>query len=116
MTIKIERDAILCVMNNHDNGASSPADYDDFCLKKKTTLRDLVPKVEVHSSIHSRTPDLDDTDDESTVSTFSSTSTSTAGAKYVSFAEPLVTEVRIRPPTLRKHVRDLFYSVEETQR
>lgn len=113
MTIKIERDAILCVINNNNDITSSSS---SSSMTSKTTS--LSKSKEVFDLIHSfdySKPELDETDDESTFSS-SSCSSSTLGGKCVSFADPIVTEVRYRPRTLRRCVRSLFYSVEQTQR
>jgi len=58
-------------------------------------------------------PELVLSDDESSVSSCSIDSTS---SRRVSFRYDLVTEVRLRPRTLQKDIRKLFYSYDETQR
>lgn len=120
MTIKIERDAVLCVINNNRNDEStsslchkslkdSPLLSDD-CLKLER-LSDFLPQAGYFRGTDA--PELDDTDDESSIS---SSVSSCSTAKGVRFVDPLVTEVRYRPRTLRKDVTSLFYTVEETQR
>lgn len=121
MTIKIERDAILSVIN-HGNLPSPPChnplsssysseDDDDCLLREKLRSRyDDHDSSMVDFFRETLTPELDETDDDdSTVSSCSTT-------KGVRFADPLVTYVWWRPRTLKKHIRDLFYTVEETQR
>jgi len=58
-------------------------------------------------------PELVLSDDESSVSSCIIDSTS---SRRVSFRYDLVTEVRLRPRTLQKDIRKLFYSYDETQR
>lgn len=58
-------------------------------------------------------PELDDTDDDSTVSSYSASTTTSKG---VSFATSIVTEVHYRPRTSKKDKSSLYYSVQETAR
>lgn len=117
MTIKIERDAMLCVINNNSNSETSS---EPPCCKPLRPSVDIDPLSDPSSIQKSQalgyhhhdtttTPELYETDDESSISSCST-------AKGVTFAEPLVTQVRTRPRTKKAHLRSLFYTYEETQR
>lgn len=123
MTINIQREALNCItrgatapLNLHhaesylplesnpsqESGESQPLD------KRLAVDNEPVDDVTDESSY----PELDLTDDDSSVSSYSISSTS---SRRVTFREELVTEVWLRPRTLRRDIRDLFYSYEETQ-
>ncbi len=129
MTIKIDRDAVLTLVENRDISNVDSVSLGALAACYPITVspsgrmccrtfhEENVKSVffELTSKAHGElSPELDDTDDESTVSS-GSCSTATA-AKGVTFAEPLVTEVRFRPRTKKQRIRSLFYSYEETQR
>eukprot|EP00551_Chaetoceros_affinis_P010890 CAMPEP_0203683054 /NCGR_PEP_ID=MMETSP0090-20130426/47318_1 /ASSEMBLY_ACC=CAM_ASM_001088 /TAXON_ID=426623 /ORGANISM="Chaetoceros affinis, Strain CCMP159" /LENGTH=281 /DNA_ID=CAMNT_0050552175 /DNA_START=636 /DNA_END=1481 /DNA_ORIENTATION=- len=134
MTIKIERDAILSVVNSRQQSPVStdspshcyPLSADSSCSRSynETTTDNKSYFFELATTCSSKLdddesqqPELDDTDDESTSTCTSSIiSTSSSKGASVTFCEPLVTEVRTRPRTLKRHVRALFYTYEETQR
>lgn len=105
----INRDAILSVinsrLNSRDEGLSIPKGLP--CISFGL---DYLPKALPYVA-----PELEDTDDDSSISSCS-VSTTTTNAKGVSFAAPLVTEVRYRPWTLKKHKAKLYYTVQETAR
>jgi len=129
MTIKIEREAMLSVVNSQQHPSSESPSYcyplsvlssrsgSDCCRpsshdepSKSSVFFELTSKQ--HGELRCQSPpppELDDTDDESTIDSWTV-------AKGVTFADPLVTEVRTRPRTLKKNVRSLFYTYEETQR
>lgn len=123
MTIKIERDAILCVINKNRTSKTD----DSFSGNLPSSLQSAKLASPYHKSLqpprhetnlffsYQTAPELDETDDDSTV-TSSSCSSSTVGVKGVSFAEPIVTQTWWRPRTLRKSVKSFYYTVEETQR
>lgn len=117
MTVKIERDALNCITNgtprdlHHDQKSSA-----NTCLSLNyssppetvkilgtETSRDVVVE-------ESSYPELDMTDDDSSVSSYS-----IQPGRRVTFHSELITEVRTRPKTSKKDVRKLFYSYEETQ-
>lgn len=104
MTIKIEREALLSLTDTQrDSILTRGFPVISFGLDYLPTKACPPP------------PELDDTDDDSTVSSCSS-STTTSTVKCVSFAAPLVTEVRYRPRTLRRNKTLLYYTVEQTSR
>lgn len=121
MTIKIERDALLCVLSDHTHPSS------------RSLLNPLSPKeVEIKSSLLSGScndafvlplqysygdVDCESLYDDCTVTTASSSIVSFEPEdKRVSFAECLVTEERTRERTPREEISSLFYSCEETRR
>jgi len=126
MTIKIEREALLTVLSRapqqplHQGVDEARGEPDDGfvlvslpkpkrgCLEGESSV--LLQRLSTCESF--------DDDDCCTVTSASTSSTSSflEPSRSVSFAEPLVTEVRTRPRTLREEVSGLFYSVEETQR
>lgn len=131
MTIKIEREAVLCVTsgashlpsrdyhNSHrptldDSGEStarSPTLVSSLIWGKKPIVGNIgKPTV---SELDQHLPELDDTDDDSTIS---SSSSNGSVARSVTFADALVTEVRTRPRTSTKDIKTLFYSYDDTQR
>ena len=149
MTIKIERDAFLYVIDGVLHSSSSnyqgssrlpPSDGDGDLVVYSSTHGaaisvpsddecESIPKSSV-SLLRRRTtpttsifedplevPDLELLDDD-TVSSCSSGGSfvSEDRRRSVSFASPLVTEVRTRPRTLPEDLRTLFYSYDETQR
>jgi len=77
---------------------------------------DHIPETRLKGSTTTSCPDLALTDDDnSSVSSFSSFSTSTAD-KTVSWSTPLVVEVRTRERTRPEDLSLLFYTCQETQR
>jgi len=139
MTIKIEREAVLKVIgapqSPHHHVVRSPCltsitdrSDDIVYFKSCRDLQESLPWLEGNdckrSCPNDDFPDLEDTDDE-TCTTVSScadstdlrlTSSSSSRGSTVSFAYPLVTEVKTRPRTRAEDVSSLFYSCEETQR
>lgn len=121
MTVKIEREAVLRVINNNNGASLEPPCYqplrDDDCSSGVTPIHqskgldidDYNHSAGCTSRLHRETPELDETDDDSTVSSCST-------AKGVTFATPLVTEVRLRIRTKKIFLRDYYYTTEETQR
>ena len=105
MTIKIEREALQCITNdtplcNVSMGGEQQVDHiPESRLKDSTSYPEL---------------DLTECDDDSSVSSFSFSSSTTE--RSVTWANPLVTDVRYREPTKATEVRGLFYSYEQTQR
>mmetsp|Transcript_29292 Transcript_29292/g.33986 ORF Transcript_29292/g.33986 Transcript_29292/m.33986 type:complete len:320 (+) Transcript_29292:52-1011(+) len=146
MTIKIERGAILCVINGSNGNRfqhSSPPlssrgpaddDDDDFYPSKPCPLSTSQQKVVSEDSpLHYPIGlmGLRGLDDTCSTSTSASTepgledtddddstvsSCSSSTIKWVKFSDPIVTEIRFRPRTEDKDIRSLFYSYEETQR
>lgn len=126
MTIKIERDALLCVLSNgplqpplqaqQAPGVDKPIGDDSSSLPCAWVVStgDSVPNL--------RIPTVEKTesfDDDCTVSTAASSLSSDSlelDERRVTFAEPLVTDVRTRPRTKREEVPNLFYSCGETAR
>ena len=117
MTIKIEREALECITNDalHRTnttlatavellkGLDSDGDSDSTSPTSISDDTDSYPELEAAS------------DDDSTVSSYSSSST-TSGNRVVSWADELVSEVRVRERTRLEDVRGYYYSYEETQR
>lgn len=104
MTIKIEREALQCITNDTSE-----------CILPSLEEQpvDRLPELSFNKGLDY--PELDLTEcDDSSVSSYSFTS-STA-ERTVSWATPLVVEVRTRPRTKAMDVRQLFYSYEETLR
>ena len=104
MTIKIEREALLSLTDTQSESILTRGFPVIQCGLDHLPSKGCPPP-----------PELDDTDDDSTVSSCSS-STITSSVKSVSFAAPLVTEVRYRPRTLNGNKTLLYYTVEETSR
>lgn len=122
MTIKIEREALLCVLTQPpcpDDGdeyvnVSCGKDRESPCffVGDKGESSDLVEKLRRPIRCES----FDSLDDD-TVTTASCSSASSLGEdKRVSFAQELVTEVWERPRTPPEDVPDLFFSASETTR
>eukprot|EP00979_Chaetoceros_neogracilis_P011322 scaffold2753_cov238-Chaetoceros_neogracile.AAC.11 len=101
MTIKIEREALQCITN------------DEVCCLSDEQQVDRTPgprsKLDDPSC-----PELELTDDDSSVSSYSFSCSTTD--KRVTWSNPLVMEVRTRERTKPEDVKLLFYSYEETQR
>eukprot|EP00559_Dactyliosolen_fragilissimus_P006786 CAMPEP_0184871482 /NCGR_PEP_ID=MMETSP0580-20130426/40745_1 /TAXON_ID=1118495 /ORGANISM="Dactyliosolen fragilissimus" /LENGTH=238 /DNA_ID=CAMNT_0027374147 /DNA_START=408 /DNA_END=1121 /DNA_ORIENTATION=- len=141
MTIRIEREAFVQVIDGNaiptssceqtsfnslkDAGKSElidirshycHRDYSNSPLSRVDVSSKILPVPLIDSSLIQ--PDLVETDDDYTVgSTCSSETTiSIDHGRRVTFASPLITEVRTRPRTLPEEVHNLFYSYEETQR
>jgi len=134
MTIKIEREAMVCVVgallsplsSNYpvslplsSNGESATASSVSW-LNWDQSHVDAIGKpneTELYGSSHMHLPELEDTDDEeSTIASSVSSFSASDAPRSVSFCEPLVTDIRTRPRTEPEDVRTLFYSYEETQR
>ncbi|EEC49359.1 predicted protein [Phaeodactylum tricornutum CCAP 1055/1] len=118
MTIKVEQDTLLQVLQNHHQHQSfepvgpqedylvidfcKPIGSDDFCVEKL------------------RSPTDDEDDSVYTISTASLSDTfsdvDSTCERRVSFAENLVTDVWTRPFTPKEEISDLYYSTMETQR
>ena len=125
MTVKIEREALLCVLTQPpclDDGdeyvnVSCGKDDESPCIfvgdKGESESADfLVEKLRRPTRCES----FDSLDDD-TVTTASSSSASSCGDdKRVSFAEQLVTDVWERPRTPPELVPTLFFSASETTR
>jgi hypothetical protein len=127
MTIKIEREALLCVLSRpprHQPGEPYDEFVDATCSKEDDVASGpcvYLGKVQGDDSLRSlRIPTVEKCesfDDDCTVTTASSSAASSLyDDKRVSFADPLVTEVFTRPRTPREEISKLFYSCEETQR
>lgn len=110
MTIKVEQEVVLRVVQN-SNASHPPLPVgDDFLLvdfRKPSNDFDGVEKI----------LSADDDDDSIfTISTASLSDTDSEIQRRVSFAEDLVSEEWTRPFTPKDEVSSLFYSTEETQR
>uniref|UniRef100_A0A7S1ZAS3 Uncharacterized protein n=1 Tax=Trieres chinensis TaxID=1514140 RepID=A0A7S1ZAS3_TRICV len=129
MTIKIEREAVLYILDGESSSQpQSPPLPDPESHDEEAEIVVYRPKEEAAvtapstapclfrpptcDDFFSSTPDLVDSDVESDVSSDIGDAYSTRG---VTFAFPLVTEVRSRPRTPRHDLRSLFYTHEETQ-
>jgi len=104
MTIKIEREALQCITNDVPLCATPLSDEQQV---------DRIPEPRLKGCSTSF-PDLELTDDDSSVSSYSFSSSTTE--RRVTWSTPLVTEVNTRERTKIEDVRLLFYSHEETQR
>lgn len=119
MTITIEREALLSIANTNNNTSPQcPKDAGDIILDNHSSKECVSwrPVSLEHSEEYlpyrvssCPIPDLDDTDDDSSCY-------SCDNERRVSFASPLVTEVRTRPRTRQSDLKCLFYSYEDTQR
>lgn len=115
MTIKVEQEALLCVLESQPQHAPlGPAlkncgGYLLVDFRKPINSEDFsVEKI--------RTVTSDDEDSIFTLSTASISDSDSELDRRVSFSEDLVTEVWTRPFTPKEEVANLFYSTEETQR
>ncbi len=128
MTIRVEREALLTVINTSQsssiNGSlrtttkslsSKPCnpcirDEDEFVIV------DSVPTKEFYSDFIRGSTGDDDLASLCTLSTSSTSSSSDASSeRRVTFADQLVTDVWTRDRTLPEDVSNLFYSAIETQ-
>lgn len=143
MTIKIEREAVLCVLRGpeDDDKATSNSQYADFehtpigSQQGFDEANRAFPSLRADSPVtpcqlflvgHERQANACDSqqivsehsDDDSLSSTTTdeSLASSCTSTKSVSFADELVSEVRTRPRTPTEDLPELFYTTEETQR
>jgi len=134
MTIKIEQEAIIRVLDTarlslpcHTHSPLLPPSAESILLRKAAALPSPAPYVDsVLKPTHddddvAYCPDLlplDSDDDCISLSSCSSASFCSGRSieRRVSFAEPLVTEVRTRPRTRNCDKRLLFYTQAETDR
>lgn len=105
MTIKIEREALQCITNDTHQ-------YNLPMLGGQQV--DHIPESRLKDTTSCPELDLTECDDNSSVSSFSFSSSTTE--RSVTWSNPLVSEVRYRPRTKTKDLRRLFYSYEQTQR
>jgi len=105
MTIKIEREALQCITNDTPLCTVSMGGEQQVDHIPESRLKDSTSYPEL---------DLTECDDDSSVSSFSFSSSTTE--RSVTWANPLVTDVRYREPTKATEVKGLFYSYEQTQR
>ena len=106
MTIKVEREALLRVL---ERPPQSTALTEDFLLVDCGNLID--------SNAQKARTDDDSVFTLSTASSFSDTdSEPEEEERRVSFAEELVTDEWTRPFTAKEDLHQLFYTTEETQR
>lgn len=105
MTIKIEREALQCISNDVSLCSTPLGDEQQV---------DRIPEPRLKVCSTTSFPDLELTDDDSSVSSYSFSSSTTE--RRVTWSTPLVTEVNTRERTKLEDVRVLFYSHEETQR
>eukprot|EP00339_Tiarina_fusa_P015456 CAMPEP_0117030848 /NCGR_PEP_ID=MMETSP0472-20121206/22234_1 /TAXON_ID=693140 ORGANISM="Tiarina fusus, Strain LIS" /NCGR_SAMPLE_ID=MMETSP0472 /ASSEMBLY_ACC=CAM_ASM_000603 /LENGTH=209 /DNA_ID=CAMNT_0004739039 /DNA_START=43 /DNA_END=669 /DNA_ORIENTATION=+ len=118
MTIKIERDALLCVLSRPPSLPSSSrrcgttiSDDEEFVL---VDIPKSFPEYHFDKSLR-RSPSEDD-HSLCTLSTDSLSDSSLSIERRVSFSTPLVTEEWTRPWTAKEDISNLYYSTEETQR
>ena len=144
MTIKIEQEAILRVLNtarsslpyhpNHDDprkppstGGSGETTHEPPSLPlcrvgDVSVVPSVLKPTGEKPSNHDFCPDLLslDSDEEDCISLSSCSSASSCGGRgherRVAFATPLVTEVKTRPRTAEEEKGLLFYSEKETSR
>lgn len=129
MTIKIEREALICVLSRPPSTPSTsrtPCDATTIPSVDEEFVLVDVPKsltpgsgdvfFNEGSCFRRRSPSWA-SDDDCTHSTGSlSTDTSYSIERQVSFSSTLVTEEWTRPRTPKEDVPNLFYSTDETQR
>ena len=121
MTIKIERDALLCVLSRPPCQPSSSGccDLSTIPVDEEFVLVDIPKSFTEQQPFDRCCLRRSDSDDQSlcTLSTDSlSTDSSLSIERRVSFSSSLVTEEWTRPWTPREEISTLFYSTEETQR
>jgi len=128
MTIKIEREAVLYVLSrpastgyqsHYDTSRLQPYD-DEAEIVVNPSKEDAVVLVPISPSRYNDKralrvetvpePTCKNTNDDCV------RESPTVPDRRVSFAQPVVTDVRTRPRTLPEDVRALFYTYEETQR
>ena len=112
MKLHHDAESILSSINNRFNSSLD----ESVSIKEKRWLASGLPVIKYGLDyLPNNPPELDDTDDDSSISSNSVSTTSSKG-KGVSFAAPLVTEVRFRPRTLKMNKSELYYTVQETAR
>lgn len=120
MTIQIQREAVLYVLSrppreHYDSSRLRP--YDDEAEIVVNPSKDDTVLIPI-SYNDSRSLLVEDVPEPSYKNTNDDCirDSPTEPGRRVSFARPLVTEVRTRPRTLSEDLRALFYTYEETQR
>jgi len=123
MTIRIEREALLTVINTSQRDTTKTAPTSSFssnscypCIEDEFVIVDSLPTKD---TIPNSTKD----DETASLCTLSTSSTSYIDSssdvstveRSVSFAPQLVTDVWTRERTLPEEVSNLFYSATETQ-
>jgi hypothetical protein len=119
MTIKIEREALLCVLSRPPSllssrrcGSTTISDDDEeFVL---VDIPKSFPEYHFDKTLR-RSPSEDD-QSLCTLSTDSLSDSSLSIERRVSFSTPLVTREWTRPWTPKEEIRNLYYSTEDTQR
>ena len=125
MTIKIQREAVLYVLSRapreHYDTSRLQTYEDEAEIVVNPSKEDAVILVPISSSRYNGPralrvenvpePSYKNTNDDSVRD-----SSPTEPGRRVSFAQPMVTDVRTRPRTLPEDLRALFYTYEETQR
>lgn len=127
MTIRVEREALLTVINSSQSSTiqtTAPTSTSLCSRVCRTCIRDedefvfvdSVPTKELYSDL---IPDSTGEDDLASLCTLSTSSVSSCDysndGRRVSFATDLVTDVWTRERTLPEEVSNLFYSALETQ-
>ena len=126
MTIRVEREALLTVINTSQSSAiqaswstSLPSKPCNPCIRDEFVIVDAVPTKELYSDL---IPDSTGEDDLASLCTISTSSISSCDSsndasteRRVSFATDLVSDVWTRERTLPEEVSNLFYSALETQ-
>lgn len=118
MTISLHQDAVLYVLSRAPQSPYFPTAYqiqppdDDAEIDVRPAKDDQIVLVPISPFRALQVPQEQcrSTNDDSL------RDVRTSGSRRVSFAEPLVTDVRTRPHTHPDDVGALFYSYEETQR
>jgi hypothetical protein len=113
MTIKVEQEVLLRVLESQHSYPRCVSDNQDFLL---VDFRKPISSDD--SYVEKIWPSTSDDDDDSifTVSTASLSDDSELIERRVSFSDDLVTDVWTRPFTPKQEVSALFYSTEETQK
>ncbi len=126
MTIRVEREALLTVINTSkaltiqttSSSTSLCSRACNTCIRDENefVIVDSVPTKELYSDL---IPDSTGEDDLASLCTLSTSSLSSCDSsndeRRVSFATDLVTDVWTRERTLPEEVSNLFYSALETQ-
>lgn len=123
MTIKIEQEALLCVLTDQTQAPLEPSSVslhrkdeeiiDESSLPYSSSNDSFVRSLRYSSYVE----DCECFDDDCTVTTTSSSTVSSEPeTRHVSFAETLVTEEWTRQRTPREEISNLFYSCDETAR
>lgn len=124
MTIKVEREALLCVLSHPPSHQGPSIPYDEWvhisCDKdggSSSSPYVFISERGEDFCVESHVGCTRSFDDDCTVTTATSSSASSFDDdKRVSFADPLVTDVFTRPRTEQEEISALFYSQEETSR